>query len=282
MRNRRGSLAIVEESSSNRVLQEAFQRFHEASQRLEGRYCELAHETESLRKRLREKDEEIKRAERFAMLGQTAAGIAHEVRNPLGAIELFLSLLRDQVSNQPDALELIGQISVSAKQIDAVVANMLHFANQRNLSLAPVDVHALLREQAELVTQRYADGIKVVLELGGNPRILGNESALRQVVSNLVLNACQALKGSGQIELVAADTVDGVLVIIRDSGPGVPEDLLDRLFEPFVTGREEGTGLGLAIVQKIVSQHGGQVKVCNTPGAEFAVELKRRPLASGC
>ncbi len=260
------------------LLVNAFARFNEASDRLEARYSALAREAESLREQLRLKDIEIKKAERLATLGETAAALAHEVRNPLGAIRLFVSLLKEDLADRPDSLEILNQVDTSVSALDGVVSNILQFAKGKDLALAPVNLHSIIEEQAR--TWHFAHPqVGMELDLRANAYLLGNEDALRQVFYNLCLNASQAMKFRGTICMSTTDTdTGGVRVTIADSGPGIPERLLATLFDPFVTGRNEGTGLGLAIVKKIIEQHRGTVRAGNRSqgGAEFEVLLPRR------
>lgn len=301
---------------------EAFERFSQASKRLEERYLELRAETDDLRSRLRVKEQQVKRSERLALLGETAAAIAHEVRNPLGAMKLFVSLLREDVVDRPTSLEIVMQLDKSIDGIEHVVANILRFSRDQKLEFSPLNLHALVQEQVDY--QRLAvagsasagnsaavianepaansancqPAIQFEVEFQGLPFIIGNAEALRQLLSNLILNARQALRTSGLIRIEVADYVEpaagdgcsagagfhgaaAVRLSIRDNGPGITEELLERVFEPFVTTKNEGTGLGLAIVNQIVSQHGGTISVRNVPGAEFTIILPRVAQGAG-
>jgi signal transduction histidine kinase len=262
-------------------LEEAFARFTEASERLQVKYDALRHEVEELRAQLRQKDEAIKRAERLAALGQTAAAMAHEVRNPLGAIELFVSLLAEQVSNRSDSREYIAQIRHSINRLNTTVTNILHFSADRRLERVPCNLHAIINECVSSLPVRSVGDGPVHVALGANPFLEGNEVGLRQVITNLLTNALQATRYTGCVTL---ETLNGdeeeVILRVRDNGPGIPAVILASVFEPFVTSKSEGTGLGLAIVKQIVSQHDGRVTAANRAegGAEFEVVLPRRDL----
>lgn len=249
----------ADESGGAATLQLAFARFSEAGSRLEKRYSELSRETEELRRRLKEKDAEIERSAKLAMLGETAAAIAHEVRNPLGAIRLFTSLLRQDLRERPESLQLVDEIEKSLTVLDHSVENILQFARKQKPSFAPLNLHALIQEQSDLLLRAQKSELRIELELGANPYIRGNEHALRQVFYNLFLNAAQAMHWNGCIRIKSADQAPGsVSICIHDSGPGIAESVRTRLFEPFVTTRSEGTGLGLAIVRQILESHGEQ------------------------
>lgn len=260
------------------ALEEAFRKFNEAGERLEARYLALREETEDLRAQLRAKDLEVKRAEKLALLGETAAAIAHEVRNPLGAIKLFLSALEDEVKNAPEAMRLLGHIHCSIGTLDHTVSNILQFSKSQNLKSAPLNLNALIHEQALLFKPYENKGLKLVLALKAAPFIAGNEHGLRQVIYNLILNAAQATRYQGEIEIETRDCDQHLELYIRDNGSGIPEDILSKVFEPFVTSKSEGTGLGLAVVQQVMLQHSGSIKASNrvgTKGAEFKIQLPR-------
>jgi len=253
-------------------LMEAFQRFSSASTRLEQKYEALRRESEELKARLKQKDEEISRTARLAMLGETAAALAHEVRNPLGALKLFLSLLRTDVADRPQAAELVSHMNRTISSLNHVVDNILHFAKEGSSTLAPVNLHALIREQGELILSDPRSDLRVSFLLEGDPFILGNEHSLRHVFSNVLLNAAQALKWSGSLQVLCRAEGDRTVIVkVIDNGPGVPEALLPRLFEPFVTGKNEGTGLGLSVARKMLTQHGASITIANRSAPESGV-----------
>ncbi|NLF25316.1 MAG: hypothetical protein GX589_06625 [Deltaproteobacteria bacterium] len=261
-------------------LMRAFENFNMLSRRLERRYRRLQVETESLREQLRVKDLEVKRSERLAVLGETAAGIAHEVRNPLGSIKLFVSLLKKDLVEQPAALRLACEIERSVNKLENVVSNILQFSKEDVPCASPVNVHAILREQVNQFS-RTEKGLSFEVKLQGNAFVQGDEHSLEQVFYNLILNAVQALKGSGTI-FVSAEDRDGCLeVCVADNGPGIATDMGERIFDPFVTDKGNGTGLGLTIVKKIVSRHGGHISFVNLNGASFTVLLPRKTGGAG-
>lgn len=256
-------------------LQEAMQRFNSTGYALQERYRELKEETVRLRELLAQKEAEVKRNERLAMLGKTAAAIAHEIRNPLGAIKLFLSMLQDDNSDNPDSLKIIDQINTSVDRLDTTVGNILQFARERKLEFAPVNIHSLIREQVEHFSIVHPS-IRTEVELKGLPFVNGNEEALRRVFENLLRNAAQAMKKEGAVSIrTFEDPRGGITTLVRDSGPGIDESIRENLFEPFVTTKGAGTGLGLAIVRQIILQHGGEISVESKDGAEFSVYIPR-------
>ncbi len=258
------------------LLANAFARFTEASGKLEARQQILVNEIASLKEQLRAKEAEIKKAERLSVLGQTASALAHEVRNPLGAIKLFVSMLRRDLKDQPKSIEVLNHIERSISTLDHTVTNILFFSKERLLPRVPLNVHSLMQEEILVLSMAAPDAPPIVLTVSGNPFIKGNDTALRQLVKNLVMNSYQATKYKGQLTLTVADRSEGAVeIVVQDNGPGIPAQMLKNVFEPFVTSRSEGTGLGLAICRQIVEAHGGTIEVTNAPGARFQIVLPR-------
>lgn len=259
-------------------LSRLFERFTESSRKLEDKYASLTTEVEELKAQLRRKEEEIKRSERLAMLGETAAALAHEVRNPLGAITLFLSMLRGDISDRPQAVGLVDEIDKSVTSLNNVVSNVLHFAKSNRVTCAPLNVHAIILELAQHFSSLYGPACTITTELNANPFIVGDEQALRQCFYNLIMNSLQAMSFAGALTVISADRVadESLMIVVHDNGPGIPATILGRLFEPFVSGRECGTGLGLSIVKRIVHAHGGTISAENEKGAKFVLNVPRR------
>ena len=270
---------VLDAEFPTEMLEDLFQKFTEASGKLERRYEALLLETQELRVKLREKDREIERAERLSVLGETAAAIAHEIRNPLGSIKLFVSLLRDEVEDNEQAMEYLATVNQSMQRLDGVISNILHFSREQAPQMGPVNLNALIQEQITSLAQCGYTGTKSCLFLEGNPFVLGNEDGLRQVFANLLTNAAQANgTDGGAITVRTEDAEDHLLITIDDSGSGIPEHVMPTLFDPFVSTKAEGTGLGLAIVRRIVAQHGGTISAENMPqGARFKISLPRKP-----
>lgn len=266
----------------NRELGELFERFNQASLRLEERYQNLLKETELLRAELQKKDQEVKRSQRLAALGQTAAAIAHEVRNPLGALELFIGLLKPKVAGQKPCEKILLKMGDCVKRLERVVQNILEFASERELLMSPVNIHNLLQDELLQCVGSNQGALRCETELEANPFILGHEQSLRQVFSNIFSNAKKFLPNGGIITVKTKDLADQSLLIqISDSGPGIKPALLDTLFDPFISGSESGTGLGLAIVKKLVEAHSGTIRAKNgedqtkSSGAIFEIIFKR-------
>jgi len=259
-------------------LMEMIERFNQSSSRLEEQHNAVMQEVEDLKAKLQRKEEEVKRAERLSMLGETAAALAHEVRNPLGAITLFLSMLKRDVSDRPAAQTLVEEIEKSVSSLNHVVSNVLHFAKNNRLHAGPINIHSVIQEVRHHFLSLYGAKATISVEISGVPFIIGDDNALRQCFYNLIMNSLQITSFAGKISIVARDDEqrDAVRIAVSDNGPGIAEDVLPRIFEPFASGRREGTGLGLSIVKRIIEGHGGEIVARNDAGAQFEIVLPRR------
>jgi PAS domain S-box-containing protein len=229
--------------------------------------------------------------DRLASLGEMAAGIAHELKNPLAGLEVMAGLLRRQVPDSPDAQMLLADIMSEAKLANAIVVEMLEFVRPIRLQVEPTHLGDVLHQAVTLAEAKVPRrAINLHLEVQPNlPPIEGDQQQLCQLFSNLLINAFEALDGRGRVDIIAAagevgqDPAFGsdvaptpaVLVDVVDDGPGVPADLSDRIFTPFFSTKPKGSGLGLPIVRKIVDAHDGRIDVSSAPGAgtRFRVTL---------
>lgn len=220
--------------------------------------------------------EELARRNTLSALGEMAAGIAHELRNPMGAIEGFAHLLRRAVGDErPQAVAHADRIIRGVRKANAIITNLLCFARPdmfrpRKASLLPVFLTLQSTYQASA-----SEKTQVVVR-PPEPRDLClrcDPALLERLLINLIDNARTALKGEGTVEVSAIQHDGELLLRVEDDGPGIPEELRERLFLPFVTGRAEGTGLGLAIVHRIVDLHHGRIKVESQPGRGTLFEV---------
>ena len=241
----------------------------------------LEAEREELRKRLTQ-------SEKLAALGQFVAGIAHELNNPLQGVLGHLELLRTTGAFPKQLRREVQVIYREADRAAKIVRNLLVFAGSRRLTLRSVSLNAVLQKVLALRTPAHGSlGIEVVRHYDEKlPRVKSDPLLLHQVFLNMVMNAEHAIAATGQngrIEIATSVAPSGerVVATVRDTGAGIPEDALSRIFEPFYTTKEvgQGTGLGLAITYGIVQEHGGQIIAANHPdgGAVFTVELPIAP-----
>jgi signal transduction histidine kinase len=189
------------------------------------------------------------------------AGIAHEVRNPLGGLELYAGLLREALAGQPERLDEVARIDREVGPLKTVVDEFLDFARRAPPRLERVALRPLLEEVREV----SAGSAQITVDAAPDLAVNGDTGQLRRALLNLARNAVTAARG-GHVQLIARQTDGAVRIEVRDDGPGVPPELRDKIFTPFFTTREKGTGLGLAFVREIVRDHGGEVSVMDAPG----------------
>jgi len=247
-------------------------------------YRELAERLAETNRRLEQAQAEARRSERLAALGQLSAGLAHEIRNPLGVIKGSAEMLTQKLQASDElARELAGYISTEVNRLSALVTEFLDFARPLHAQPQPADLTALLDRVLQIVAGRFAGkpGPAVRVEThyaSGLPLVPLDESLCEQAFLNLVQNAYEAMEERGgtlrvDVQLATKDEQDGVDLRLSDTGPGVPEELREEIFNPFVTTKKTGVGLGLSIVSKIVDGHGGSIHVENAPegGAVFTL-----------
>lgn len=226
--------------------------------------------------------------ERMAALGHMAAGVAHEVRNPLSGINISISSIVNTVARsdelEPELREtirlVVEQMTSAAGKIGLVVQRIMDFSRPTPPTMAPVSVNGCIRETLHLatVTLRKA-GIRLnEVLVSGLPKVRGDACLLERVLLNLLTNAAQAMEGMDRekrIEVASAVADGRVTISVADSGPGVPEELRETIFDPFFTTKKEGTGIGLALSHRIVSDHGGVLTVGTSRfgGALFTIGL---------
>jgi len=232
---------------------------------------------------LAEARESLLRTEKLATVGRLAAGVAHEVGNPLGAIagyvELARARVRDGKAGDPD--DYLGRVAAEVQRIDRTVRELLDFARPGGPSLAAIDLAAAVDASLRLarVQARFRD-VEVELDLpAALPRVMADERGLAQVLLNLLLNAGDAMGGRGALRL-SARAAEGsrVLLEVADRGPGIAPEDLPRIFDPFFTTKEpgKGTGLGLAISHRIMESFGGEIAAASGPGAGAVFTLAFR------
>jgi len=239
--------------------------------------------------------EETARQERLAALGGMAAVLAHEIRNPLGAIKGLAQFLGEKRADDHAQAEMTQTIAAEATRLERLVIDLLTYARPRPPELHQIELLLILRQVVSLA-QSTADlaGVKVRLEVGdGLPKTTADPEQMKQLFGNLVLNALQAMPNGGILTIAASTRKPGsrdkateeasripihtrqwVEISVEDTGPGIPEADLSRIFEPFYTTRTKGTGLGLAICRQIVGAHAGTIRVSRTGPEGTAIEVR--------
>jgi len=226
-------------------------------------------------------ERELAERERLASLGRMAATVAHEIKNPLSAIKSIAQVMREDESLRDEYERDLGLIVGETDRLSQSVTQLLSFARKESPAAPPLSVDELVRSVADLFRANAREqGIVLDCEINVQAELTGKSvSALRDALSNLLLNAMQATPAGGRVELIAA-TANGDLVIsVQDSGTGVPADLRERIWEPFFTTRQRGTGLGLAIVRKRVQEVGGSASLDVSRNGRGALFQLRVPLS---
>jgi signal transduction histidine kinase len=240
--------------------------------------------------RVEQMEERDRLRDRLAALGEMAAAIAHEVKNPLASIEVMAGVLKRQLSEQPEALENLNDIIKEAKMANAIVVEVLEFVRPIQLQVERVSLAEVLKDSITLAEGKMRRGaVSIHSELAPEvPELLADGHQLRQLFSNLLANAFEALGGEGHVDIrttllpgeeeatsTGEPLAPQVVVEVRDNGPGIGPDDLERIFSPFFTTKPQGTGLGLAIVRKVVDAHDGRIDAVSAPGrgATFRVTL---------
>ena len=239
-------------------------------------------------KALREMEKRARTQEKLASLGQVATGIAHEIRNPLSGLNIYLSMLEKiavegtglDVATRDAVAAIVAQLQSASGKIESVIGRVMDFTKPHPLKLTAVDVNPAVEEafalsKTFLSKKRVRVTTMLDVEL---PRVLADLRMLEQVLLNLVTNAAQAMEKSQErreIQICSFREGNAVVISVADSGPGVPVEFRDKIFEPFFTTRSDGSGIGLSICHRIVSDHRGTLTVGTSAlgGAEFRIVL---------
>ena len=233
------------------------------------RYQDLAETLAETNRRLEQAQAEARRSERLAALGQLSAGLAHEIRNPLGVIKGSAEMLNQKLGKaDPLTAELAGYISSETNRLSALVSRFLDFARPLHADLALQDITAVLdRALSDVATIRKEAPIRIEKDYEPNlPAVPLDESLCQQAFVNIVQNAYDAMGEAGGLLRVKVARSrpgerSGVEVRLEDTGPGIPPDLREQIFNPFVTTKKDGVGLGLSIVSKIIDGHHGSIRI---------------------
>lgn len=219
-------------------------------------------------------EEQLLRASRLSALGELAAGLAHEIRNPLGSIRGTAEIVKDPATSPGQREEFAEVLVREVDRLNQVVSKFLRFAKPDPVGRQAVCINQVLDELLEFSAAEYRrQRIEVRFDRAELPRIPVDADQLRQVLLNILLNAVQALSTGGVVRVTTLLKEDSVVVQIADNGPGIAPEVLPRIFNPFYTTRQSGTGLGLAISQRIVQAHGGQIGVQSRPGEGAVFEV---------
>lgn len=225
-------------------------------------------------------DEQIRRMGRVASIGQLAAGVAHEIRNPLTGIAITLDILRDETGLSENGREMVADITREIDRLENLIKGLLDFARPLPASRRPMRLAKAVEWHRTFSEQCRKKGVRCEVDLAANPKIEGDPERLKQLFLNLAINALDATERGNSIHIksfldASTRLKEVVRVEVADDGKGMDEATVRRIFDPFFTTKNEGTGLGLSIAHSIVEQHGGKIEVKSKPGegTTFTVEL---------
>jgi signal transduction histidine kinase len=246
--------------------------------RLGRQFNEMVEQLHESRRKLEEfHQREMARAEHLATLGELAAGLAHEIRNPLAGIAGVVEVMsKDLPANSPSRA-VMGDVQKEIRHIQDILNDLLFYARPRPPAFHASDLNATI-DQAVMLARQQVRNKPVQILFTANPSLplVDHDPALiQQVVLNLLLNGIQAISGAGKVEVTATREQDQAIVEVADTGRGIPADALPKIFKPFFTTRSEGTGLGLSLANGIVQSHGGRIEVTSAPGkgSQFLIWL---------
>jgi len=258
----------------------------ETALRLQDTHVALHAQVDQLKQELAEANAALRRSQALAALGEMAAGIAHEVRNPLGSIQLYVQMLAEDLIDRPVQAELCGKIDRAVTGLDAIVRDVLTFA--RNLVIRPEAVEASeLFDRGEAACESLLrQGVRVIRS-DASMRLCVDPILIGQALANVIRNAAEAMlesharpmdlrldAGRRKVRRPDGRQENCAILSVSDSGPGIPAEVRDRIFNPFFTTRATGTGLGLAIVHRIVDAHGGHIHIENNADGGTKIELR--------
>ena len=259
---RREEVAFVDQAGKPRRIGVTVSPLVDSSDRQLGQIVTFQDLTE-----LRQMEEAVTRGKRLAAIGRLAAGIAHEIRNPLAAISGSIELLVSSGVGDatPEARELGGIVQRETERLNALITQLLEFARPHTPDLVPLDLADAVSELVQVwKNDRSLGDTRIELTASTEVRVAADAAQLRQVVWNLLRNAAEAAPG-GVIRVVVRSAASRALLVVSDEGPGISDDQLSRIFEPFFSTKPAGTGLGLPTVHRIVEEHHGSVELARSP-----------------
>jgi len=269
------TVADAEKPVSPAELAELISAFNDVTSNLSATHESLRSEVTRLEGELREARRQLARTQQLAALGEMAAGIAHEIRNPLGSIRLYASILREDLADRPRDRGVAQKIESAVTGLDAVVKDVLVFSRPIEPRTEPAGASSLIERALDACADVIA-GVEVRTDVPRGAEIACDAGLMHQALVNVVRNACEAMSGEGvaepalDIRVTQRRALDAegrrrtmASLSVSDRGPGVEPEVLERAFNPFFTTRHTGTGLGLAIVHRIVDAHHGRVVMRN-------------------
>lgn len=219
--------------------------------------------------------ERLNRAERFAAIGELTSSISHEIRNPLGIIRSTAAMLKKRMVKTDPGNMLPDIIVEESNRLNDILTDFINFARPREANMHITTIEEVINKNISFLEPRLLEtGAKIDVEYGPNlPPIYADEAMLYQALLNIFMNGLQAKEEDAIIHVTVSSGSDNIMIFIDDNGPGVAQDVLDRVWDPFFTTKEKGTGLGLGIVKNIIEAHNGEIHIYNLEGQGARVEI---------
>jgi signal transduction histidine kinase len=265
-------------SQRERELAAIITAYSEVTEQLRQSHEQLNDEVRKMSQELENKNRELARRERLAALGEMATGVAHEIRNPLGGIQLFASLLHKDLAELPRAQTLARKISTGVDSLNHIVGDILDFAGQHEPDRYQTSLAQIVDAALDIAAARgHEAAVRFERDVSIDQYdIYADRSQMERVLLNILHNAVEGSPPDGAVRVWAEVGDDGAVAVhVDDAGPGIAPEAVDRIFNPFFTTKDTGTGLGLAICHRIVESHGGWIRATNRPGcgARFSVHV---------
>ncbi len=225
-------------------------------------------------------EEQLRRAEHLSSIGEMVAGISHEIRNPLGIIRSSGELLKKKIATLDPANSIPDIIVEETVRLNNIITDFLDFAKPKNPDFMPCHIEDILEKNIIFLAQQFKEsGCKVeTVRASDLPEVFADSNMLYQAFLNILINSMQAMPDGGKISVSVSSNHAGICILFEDEGVGVPEDLLNKIWDPFFSTKDKGTGLGLGIVKKIIEAHNGIVEISNRPvrGVQVRVKIPAR------
>ncbi len=234
-------------------------------------YDEIRKDFEKEHEKVESIEKQLERSERLASLGTVAAGVAHEIRNPLGMIQIKTDKLAVDQINEETLKEFKASVTSNIERSTNIIRSMLDLAKSKEKKYEKVDLNGVIESALQFFP---LTGIKLVKELGPISNINGDAEELKQVLVNLIDNAVKAMPTGGNLKVVSRQEENRITIDVTDTGVGIPKEDFERIFDPFFSTRHEGTGLGLSIAYRIIREHGGSIKVESKVGEGSTFQLQ--------
>ncbi len=255
--------------------------YNHAAERLKESHDVLQTEVRRLREELASKNRQLERRKRLAALGEMAAGLAHEIRNPLAGIHLYANLLRRDLTDRTEQVETVDKIITGVKALDSLVTDVLALTHTVEPKFTASDMVGIIQSAIELLQPLIVERkVQIVFHSSSEMVLMCDSRMLQRAILNLLKNAIEAAGEEGRVLIDLHARNQRVILQLADSGPGIDPEIADRIFNPFFTTKDYGTGLGLSIVHRIIEAHDGSISAGRSSlgGALFTIKI---PMSKG-